>query len=107
MAAKQMLSKGVRCIQPSLIKVWGKVKVICFDKTGTLTRGGLKFDHAIAVSPKSRGSFARRGRRTLLEDDDYDNPIFGNATSSLEHLPPFIQMAMATCHSLSKVSKDE
>ncbi|KAK6640237.1 hypothetical protein RUM44_011923 [Polyplax serrata] len=83
--SKSRLSgRGIFCISPAKINLFGKLKLMCFDKTGTLTEEGLD---VCGVIPSRNGEFERK-----LE-----------CPRELETTHPLV-VTFATCHTLTRVN---
>lgn len=82
----------ISCVDLPRIMVAGKVKTFCFDKTGTLTKPGLNF-HGLLCTVDSGSS----------DPSDSNRVIFDAMIRSTENLNRTQQLAMATCHAVSKL----
>ncbi|KAJ1926895.1 hypothetical protein IWQ60_003410 [Tieghemiomyces parasiticus] len=95
-ASTRLRKKHIFCVDLPRIMVAGKVQIFCFDKTGTLTKEGLDFygcqslDHlgeSYDNLPSSREDLA-----------------FEPRTLKMDELPRLMQMAVASCHSVTELN---
>jgi cation-transporting ATPase 13A3/4/5 len=111
-ACARLKEQGIFCLSPSLVVMAGQLRVFCFDKTGTLTKEGLQLlgVHEASIS-KGRVSFsgiadmAVGARYSLLEDFSGDQmSLLGAKTYPTITASPLMSVALATCHTVTKVN---
>jgi len=83
MSSHRLKTNGVFCVNPNIIPISGKIRVVCFDKTGTLTKEGLDF---IGVHELS----------------DVSKPTFKEKPGSIEDFSETLLHGLATCHAVTK-----
>ncbi|KAI8074516.1 hypothetical protein BC940DRAFT_343132 [Gongronella butleri] len=80
-AAGRLRNKQIYCVDLPRILMAGKVQIFCFDKTGTLTKEGLEF-------------YGAQGAKDAQ---------FDMMQEKVGDLPDLMQMAMASCHSVTQL----
>ncbi|KAJ2498447.1 hypothetical protein GGH96_004292 [Coemansia sp. RSA 1972] len=101
-AARRLRKAGIFCISPSRINVASKVAVVVFDKTGTLTEEGMDV-LGMQVASQTHGEFDELQTEPCGLEVPATMQDYGEGASNFSNRGLSVDVALATCHSLSIV----